>query len=307
MDSPDRPTPVNADAAAVELPVAWQPLTPRGVAAFAHASTGRLLLVQFVFAAMTAATVGWFLVTAWFPVVQQAIQQMPTEGQLASGVLDWRGESPSVLADNHFLALTVDLDHEGEARSPAHVQVEFGRTDFIVFSLFGQLRSKYPTAGNIGFNREELEPWWGAWKPVILTIACSAIVLGLLVTWAALATVYCFPVWLLGFFANRNLGLRASWRLAGAALLPAALFMDLGIVFYGLGVLDVVRLAAAAALHFLVGWIYIFLGPFKAPSLSEAASLKGNPFITPLVPLEPAPRCASDASANDKAPHTDNA
>ena len=41
--------------------VAWEPFTPRGVAAFAGAGLGRLWLVQFVVAMLAAAAVVWFV------------------------------------------------------------------------------------------------------------------------------------------------------------------------------------------------------------------------------------------------------
>src|SRR5947209_1020015 len=116
---------------------AWQPVTLRGVAAFATATCGRLLLVQFVFALVSAGTVVWFLNAAWFPTVTEAIRQLPASGEIRSGKLAWPGNSPQRLAEGHFLAFTVDLKHEGEERSPAHVEVEFGRADLKIFSLLG--------------------------------------------------------------------------------------------------------------------------------------------------------------------------
>jgi hypothetical protein len=41
-------------SAPAESTVAWEPLTPRGVAAFARARLSRLLLVQFVVASLAA-------------------------------------------------------------------------------------------------------------------------------------------------------------------------------------------------------------------------------------------------------------
>ena len=76
---------------------------------------------------------------------------------------------------------------------------------------------------------------------------------GLMVSWACLATVYCLPAWLIGFFANRDCSLGGSWRLAGAALMPGALLMCAVIVLYGWGALDLVRLAVAGSSAFVVG------------------------------------------------------
>src|SRR5205807_1820555 len=83
--------------------------------------------------------------------------------------------------------------------------------------------------------------------------------------------------WLLGFFANRDLSARGSWRLAGAALMPGALFLSGAIVLYGLGGLDPIQLAAAAGAHLLIGWIYIIAGVL-AVSRHPEAGLK-NPFV----------------------------
>src|SRR5687767_9056439 len=54
----DSPAPLTTEAL---LPAAWQPITFRGVAAFAGAKLGRLLLVQLIVALLTAGAVGWFL------------------------------------------------------------------------------------------------------------------------------------------------------------------------------------------------------------------------------------------------------
>jgi hypothetical protein len=256
---------------------AWQPLTVRGVAAFARASLGRLLVVQFMVALLAAGTVVWFLHRAWFPQISEAIRQLPPQGELRSGRLDWQGPTPSRLAEGRFLALVVDLDHTGEARSPAHVLVEFGRADYLVFSLLGYAEGAYPRGWAVAFNRTELGPWWGAWAPAILALAAGLVVVGLMVIWACLATVYFLPVWLVGFFANRDLSLRGSWRLAGAALIPGALFMCAVVILYGCGALDLVRLAVAGALHWVMAWVYLLLSPFCLPR-HPAAAVKANPF-----------------------------
>src|SRR5262245_8968620 len=116
---------------------AWLPLTPRGVAAFARASLGRLLLVEFIFALIAAAVVIWFLQETWCPSVRQAIRRLPVEGTIRRGHLTWRGDSPANLAGNQFLNLTVDLWHEGGVGNESHLSLEFGRSDIRVRSLLG--------------------------------------------------------------------------------------------------------------------------------------------------------------------------
>ncbi|MCX6922199.1 MAG: hypothetical protein NT154_03120 [Verrucomicrobia bacterium] len=261
-----------------KAPIAWQPLTPHGVAGFARASLGRLLLVQFMVALLAAGTLVWFVQKCWFPIIGNAIRGLPLQGEIRSGRLDWSGPSTALLADGRFLALVVDLDHTGGARSPAHVQIEFGRSDFEVYSLLGYLRGAYPRTGVVAFNRTELGPWWGAWAPAILAIAAGLVVVVLMITWGCLATMYCLPAWLIGVLANRGCGLGGSWRLAGASLMPGALLICAALVLYGWGALDLVRLTVAGVAHLVLGWVYLFVSPLCLPPQPKMGTNR-NPFV----------------------------
>jgi len=260
------------------LPTAWDPLTPQGVAAFASARLRRLLLVQLIVALLVGGTVAWLLHDAYFPTINAAIAQLPAEGEIRSGKLDWREKSPQLLAEGRFLALSVDLEHTGEIRSPAHVQFELGRTYLLLRSLLGYTVVDYPTGWIIAVNRTELSPLWGAWRPWLLTATVVGVVGYLLTSWWVLATIYCAPVWLAGYFANRDLGWRASWRLAAAALLPGAFVLIVGLSFYNLGALDLVRLGFAFVAHLAVGWIYLGLSLLFVPRLGAITRSKANPF-----------------------------
>jgi hypothetical protein len=260
---------------------AWEPLTPRGVAGFARASSNRLFLAQFLVALLAAAAVVWFLHHAWFPTVRQAILHLPDEGEVRAGKLDWRGDSPRLLAEGTFLAFSVDLNHSGELRSPAQVQVEFGKQNFFVRSLLGYVELDYPARRIVAFNREELGPWWDAWQPPLLGLAAVGVVAGLMIAWFVLATVYTLPVWVLVLFANRDLKPVECWRLAGAALLPGALLMVLGILLYDFGVVDLVGLGFITTGHLVLGWIYLFISPLFLPRTMAAKATGKNPFLRP--------------------------
>ena len=267
------------DASERKSQFAWQPLTPQGVAAFARASLNRLLVVQFITASVVAASVLWFLVTCWFPVIGQGIEGLPETGQIRSGVLEWPEISPARLAEGHFLAIVVDISQSGLAHSTAQVSAELNRSGFRIFSFFGFIEFAYPSSGTLPFNRKELLPWWGAWRPFILAGVAVGVVGGLMLAWWLMAALYCLPVWSLGFFADRDLGLKSSWRLAGAALLPGALFLAGCILLYGLAYLDLFRLGLGWALHLVIGWIYLFLGAICAPSADADETGGTNPFI----------------------------
>ena len=257
---------------------AWEPLTPRGVAAFARAKFSRLLLVQFIVALLAAASVAWFLDDGCFPVVSAAIQNLPGNGEIRSGRLDWHGDSPQLLAEGKFLAFDVDLNHSSQIHSTADVQIEFGGNSIQIFSLLPGYSEIFYVPDRVApFNRTELEPLWGAWMADILFIAAATVTVGLLLSWWLLATLYFLPVWLLGFYANRDLNFRASWKLSGTALMPGALLMAAGILLYDFGILDLVSLGFIFVAHFALGWIYLFLSQFFLPRISGTPP-KSNPF-----------------------------
>jgi hypothetical protein len=257
---------------------AWEPLTPRGVAAFARASFERLFVVQSIFALIAAAAVVWFLSDGIFPVVDSAIENLPDMGSIHGGKLDWRDDSPLLLAEGRILALGVDLEYGGQQRSPADFQFEFGRDSVVIYSLFGEGELDYPPQYLIAANRRDARPAWDAWSPNILAVAAIGTFFGLLLTWALLATVYCLPVWLVCFFANRDLNLRASWKLAGAALMPGAAVVSASLVLYELGAMDLVQFCFAFGMHLVIGWVYLFLSPMFLNRAQPAE--KKNPFVT---------------------------
>jgi hypothetical protein len=257
---------------------AWQPLTPSGVAAFAAAPWRRLWLVQLIVALLCGGIIAWFLVVGYFPVIDQTIPQLPPKTQIRGAQLQWPGNEPVMLAENRFLALSVDLSHSGVRRSVAHVQIEWGRTHVRFHSLVGYLPVKYPAGWIIALDPPELGPRWGAWRFVIVIGVIVAVVLGLGFSWCGLSLLYAGPVWLWGYFLNRDLTWAGSWRLANAALLPGAVVMIVAISFYALGVMDLVKLGFCFAAHFVTGWIYLGLGTFFVPRLVETGPPKRNPF-----------------------------
>ena len=254
-----------------------EPFTPRGVAAFARGSFSRLLLAQCIVASLAAAALAWFLHDACFAAIGDAIQNLPATGEIRSGQLDWCGRSPQRLAEGKFLALDVDLDHSRQIRSTADFQIEFGRETVRVFSLFGYTDFFYAPDGIAPFNRADLEPLWNAWRGAILFLVSAAIFVALPAAWWILATIYFLPVWVVGFFANRDLPPRAAWKLSSAALLPGALLMAAATLLYRLEILDLISLIFLFAAHFVLGWIYLTVGLVFVPPISAPAR-RENPF-----------------------------
>lgn len=257
---------------------AWQPITPRGVARFADASVGRLLLVQAVFAFIAGAAAAWCAHAAWFPTIRSAIERLPEHSEIRAGRVAWAGQSPLTLAEGSFLSVGVDLTHSGVLRGPAHVQAELGESSVRLISLFGYMDLRYPSDWVFALNRPVLEPWWGAWSPAILAAVIVGTCLGLMVFWVLLATVCCIPVWLTGFVLRRGLDPGGAWRLCGASPLLGSLFFIVALIFYGLGFLDPVRLLVVFGVHLLVAGLYSWLGVLASTKLEAVALPGGNPF-----------------------------
>jgi hypothetical protein len=281
--TPVEPTPDPASFPAGEKKTqkfAWQPFTPRGVAALAQATFGRLFLVELFVALLAAAAVIWFLASVCFPSVRRAIAGLSEQGTIRNGQLVSPRTSPAPLVEGRIVAIAVDVENQGSTTPSSDVVIKFRKNDVQICSLFGCLPFPYSRNYIIDFNRPELEPWWGAWESIILGIVAIAVVAALLISWAALATLYVIFVRLIAFFNDRNASWGASWRLASAALMPGAVLLSSAIVLYGLALLDLIRFLVLAVLHLAVGWVYIILGTRMLPPVC-GTTVRDNPFAAP--------------------------
>lgn len=269
------------DANATSPPAAWQPITFRGVAAFAQARFGRLAAVQLAVAILSAASVVLLVQLGWNPSISEAIEQLPGRAEIRQGELQWNDIAPRRLGRGLFVSFVVDPNDTGELGEAADVEWIFTRTELRIRSLFGYAHFSYPAHRIIALTRQELKPWWGAWRPAVYAGIGLVCIIALLAIWWTLAALYAFPVRLIAFYADRDVTWMGAWRMAGAALLPGALFMDMAILAYAWNRLNLVQLLAASATHFLVGWIYVVAGPTRLPASkagSGGALRPKNPF-----------------------------
>jgi hypothetical protein len=275
-DSPASPSDSVTD---YPVPFAWQPITPRGVAAFAHSTLRRLLLIELLVAALAAGTVVWFLSTAWFPAISQAVRQLPSEGTIRGQILDLPITFAQTLSERPpFLLLVLDLERQRNASQTSDVLVEFHKNNFQICSLLGCLLFNYPKSWNVEFSGAKLVPLWDAWEPILLVLAAISVFFLLFVSWTFLATLYCMVVRLLGFFKDRDLNWRSSWLLASATLMPGALLLVVGAVCYGLRFVDLIRLLLLFPLHLVVGWVYLAVSPLFVSRLRSVSPPGSNPF-----------------------------
>ncbi len=260
--------------------VAWQPFTPRGVAAFAEASFDRFQVVKLLAALFCSVSVAAFLWMTCSPVILETIQALPETARLENGEL--KGLPGSVLRENRFVSVLLDAENSESAGQTADVQLHFGRLDWSLCALrtevgqyiLGCANSEYPRGAILPLSRSALEPWWGAWHGILFAATGLAVFLALLVSWITLAMVYTAPVRLVAFLAGRRITWGGSWRLAGAAMIPGAVLMALGFWAYGLFLIDLVRFLLIFVLHLVVGWAYLIAAPL---SLDPAGSAGGPP------------------------------
>ncbi|MCX8156487.1 MAG: hypothetical protein N3J91_08590 [Verrucomicrobiae bacterium] len=259
-------------------PQAWQPFTPLGVAAFARAGMGRALALLMVMGVLIGLVMAWFVRSAWFPPLGQAVAALPLAGEIVEGRLQVPLAQPQALADNQFLSLAVDLEHTGEQTPPADVQLEFGATNLYVRGVLGYVAVTYPPDYRVPLNQREAVPWWGAWSQAILAGVWVGTTMGLLLIWGVLALGYVPLARVVAWLRGAELGVGAAWSLCAAALMPGALIMTLGIVAYGWGLVDLIRLGLVTLFHVMVAWVYVPLAVCCLPRAAGSAAPQGNPF-----------------------------
>ena len=258
---------------------AWQPFTFGGLAAFARAGLGRLLLAELLCAVLVSGSAVWFLRHACSPAIFQAIQQMPESARITDGRL--AGFDATLVAETKFLAIAVTPETSDQIGQSADIQIQFRPTNVRIGSVFRPdwgWEFQYGKKTALNLSRSTLEPWWGAWHPVLLAATGLAIVALLLGSWAVLALIYTFPAKFIAWFGDRQLSWVGAWRLGSAALLPGALLMGVAILLYDWQVVDLIGLAFFFVAHMLIGWVYLAGGAW-ACHRQYPNVLKQNPFV----------------------------
>jgi hypothetical protein len=229
-----------------------------------------------------AGCIVWFLWTGWFPVIQEGIRHLPTEGVIENHTLKAPIDPAEPLASSRLLGITADPEDQGSTGITTDLLVGFNRNKVRFCSLLGCSDLPYARISKstyMPFSRTELEPQWDAWEPILLTIAAVSSFFALLASWFVMASLYFGLVWLFGHTKKKTLSAGGSWRLAGAALMPGAILLCAAIVCYRLGVIDLVSLFSLFLIHFVVGWIYMVMGTLALPK-KEPKTPSTNPFST---------------------------
>ena len=256
---------------------AWQPFTPRGVAAFGLATFTRVFFVQAAVAVLVGVALIWALRAAWVPVISEAIQQLPDTGNIQRGELHFPGESPQRLAENSKLAIVVDLEGTRAAGQVADLEFAFEKKRVVLRGPLGACWRDYGPQNVFSFNRPELTPWWDARRWAILLLLALALGVAVFASWWALALVYVPLVKFIAFFADRALTWGGAWRVSAAALLPGACLVALALILYGVGAIPLFQFGLLYALHIVAGLVFVLTSPFFLPKISVLLASQ-NPF-----------------------------
>lgn len=267
----------------------WQPLTPKGAAAFAGASFTRLYVVLLCFALATALAVVFFLARQCVPVINRLSGAMPEGAVLSMG--EMFGQEKPVTVSGPFLSIDIDPSAEVPGPHAADVRILVHRTGWKACSVLGCVEQAFPPRATVALGPSHLGPKWAAWKPLVLAGAALATVVALVACWTVLASVYWLPVWITALIAGRRLGPVGSWKVSAAGLMPGCALMFVAIVLYALRVLDLPALAFVQAAHLVVGWIFLGFTIAAADRKGASEAPKANPFgeATPENPSAPAP------------------
>ena len=258
----------------------WQPLTPRGVARFAAATWRRTAAVLLIFATLAGISIAVFFSLAWFPAIREATASLPNEGYIRGGQLAWTGEPATVLAENGWLAVTVDLHRQQVHRllSENDLQVEFSTDSIRFLALLGYVDVPYPDGWIIVFNEPELSAWWKAWEPFIAIGIGLVTFCGLLAAWTVLAAAYAIPTLGICRFVNHSLPWSGAMKLCLAAQMPGCLALSFTLLLYSVRAVDLVQLLFVMAAHLAAAWIYIGLAVFFIPAATAKSQKRSNPF-----------------------------
>lgn len=258
-----------------EQKIARQPFTFGGVARFADAKIGRLLVVAFAFGIVSGVVVSWLAATRIAPVVDEAIAKLPSTGAIETGRLSWPEKSGRLLAANAFVSIEVSLDEVRAGGAPVDFAIQFRTTELLATSLLGTMALPYPGWMAVEFNQTVMSPAWGAWRGPILTGLIPGTALALLVCWGGLALVYAFVPTFVGSLFGRALGYRGAWKMAVAAQLPGSLMMAFALALYSTGRISILFVLAMFVAHFVPTLLYLLVSPLLT---SKAEVQKENPF-----------------------------
>jgi len=257
-------------------PVAWQPFTFKGVAAFGSAGAGGTLLIACLIGCLAAAASAYFLCRAWLPVVSSAVGNLPPRAEIRGERLSWPTNASATLGESAFLALRINPTARLDPGQSADVQVVFTRSTLEVSDLFGAISIPYPSDYTFSLSRSEVEPLWGAWMPYVVLALAIVVWLGLMLTWGILASLFAVPLRILAWLLHKRTTLAGCWRLAIMALMPGAVLMSVALFLYARRQISLIQFFILVAAHFVLHLTYLTIAPLRLATRPDVTGDAGQ-------------------------------
>jgi len=248
--------------------IAFFPFTFGGVARFGKTNRSFLFSVQVLVAVATMFCVLTFFCSCYFPVINGSIQKLPQDSVgIQNGELHWNIKG-KLLDQNKFLAITVDESGQAVgAESDCLISITKDRLRIANNCGYHSL-IPYPRDFSFSLNKNDIYPWWLAWRIPMLFLIAIASILSLFIVWQVLSAIYSPLIKGIAWVYRKKITWSGAYALAGAALMPGAVIMCLSIVGYTGRLYSLEGLVIAMPLHLIVGWVFLLISPFfleKAP------------------------------------------
>ena len=267
------------------------PLTPGGLAAFAHARFGRLTTVVALTGLLWGLVGVRSVYVAWWPAIGTAVAHLPPDAAIRHGALSWPTDQIEVLVATSFLAITINPSGQRIAPQSADFQIELGRRSIRASSLLGYLDTLYPVGLDLSLRRDDVAPFWESLQPHILVVLWLSCGIALPLLWFALGALIAFPLNLWTSFLKRDVNLGHCWRMAVAGFVPGAVLMAAAVILYAARRVGIAEFLLLTALHLplvggylTVGALYLpkrgALSPFADPAAPPAEAEPENPFAS---------------------------
>ena len=257
----------------------WYCFTPGGMVSIAMGSLKPFLVALFLISMIGCLATTCFFIFCWKPVIDEAIERLPTQATLVQGSLQWYAISPSILGKNSFLSLSVDTEKNDIAIQNADVQFEFGLNEFGVGSLFGFLHFEYSPSLTMNLARSIVEPWWGAWNPFIMAGLFLLSFGTFVILGSQIGLMFALPLWLVCKFFRKNAIFLQYWKMAILGQFPGAVWLSVALALYGIKHLDITGFLISILIYFILVGIYLLLIPFFIPGASKP-SKEISPFAS---------------------------
>jgi len=278
LDSMSHPEPEHQDGSPAKDPKSsppfWPPVTFGRTARFALIPYRVLAAWQAIAAASAALLLLFMFEKNLSPAWEAVVEEWPDSMSWKNGKLEWEGEANRELFGTRFFAFRLGFE---KSEGTADWRIGFGMTRWQVCSLFGCADFRYPAAASErSLNRIEVLAWWHAWKSWIAAALCAGAICLLFLSWGVLGLMYGTLVWFASIFSDRIITLTGAWKMAQAALVPAAFLQAAFLAAYCFGFTDLLVLLFGSVLHLALGIVYLIGAARRVPM--RPSPLKENPF-----------------------------